>query len=395
MTKKMEPLNWLESVKVRAKQLRAEEAEVKEQIRNGFIERAIVFMDVVGSTAFKQIHIETPEVWILRVRQFSQLLAQAVESAKGRVVKYIGDEVMAVFDNVFDAQNLVGRIGEIDSNLGEAIGHDTRIKVAADYGKVYFLSFPGHDEPDPQGPAVDRCARIGKYAQPGEVLASTDFASKTEKLGWKKAGRVDLKGLGMQVIYQLGHVTVDLGSVVTVKEEEYKSLQGNLQELQFEVQQLKAKNERLVSDLKAVGKQPDAKDLDTEGDDQETRLEAIFAPIKNLNKIISDAPVPKYQYVRFLFLWNTGVGERYNAFEGKKFDECIEADLVKENADGLYEIDDDHPRNTKAIGLMRLVAQAIDDYLVDYDQKSDDLFRWSLADPEFWDKYVGYNVTQF
>lgn len=391
MTKEMEPLSWLESVKVRAKELRAEEADVKEQIRNGFVERAIVFMDVVGSTNFKQIHSETPEVWILRVRQFSQLLAQAVLSAKGRVVKYIGDEVMAVFDNVFDAQNLVGRIGEIESNLGEATGHETRIKVAADYGKVYSLSFPGHAEPDPQGPAVDRCARIGKYAQPGEVLASADFASKTEKLGWKKAGRVDLKGLGMQVVYQLGHVTVDLGPLVTVKEEEYKSLRGNLQELLFEVQQLKGKNERLASDLRAAGKQPDAKDLATEGDDRETRLEAIFSPLKHLNKIISDAPVPEYQYARFLFLWNTGGGERYNTYEGKIFDECIEAGLVKENIDGFYQLDDDHPRNIKAIDLMRLAEQAIDNYEVE----SDDLFRWSLSDPEFWNKYVGCSVTQF
>lgn len=395
MTEGMKTLDWFESVEKRAKELRAEEAEVKEQIRNGFIECAIVFIDVVGSTAFKQTHCETPEVWILRVRQFSQLLSQAVGSAKGRVVKYIGDEVMAVFDNVFDAQNLVGRISEIESNLHNAIGYETRIKLVADYGSVYFLTFPGHDEPDPQGPAVDRCARIGKYAQPGEVLASADFASKTEKLGWKKAGRIDLKGLGMQVVYQLGHVTVDLEPLVAVKEVEYKSLQGNLQELQFEVQQLIAKNERLVSDLQTVGKQPDANDLATNGDDQETRLEAISSPLKNLNKIISDAPVPKYQYARFLFLWNTGTAARYNAFEEIKFDECIEAGLVKQNKDDLYEIDDNHPRNKKAISSMEQAEQAIADYLRNYDPESDDLYRWSLSDPEFWKKRIGYSVTQF
>ena len=63
--KKAEPLDWLESVQDRAKVLRAEEVEVKETIRKGLVPRAIVFMDVVGSTAFKQAHPDTPEVWIL------------------------------------------------------------------------------------------------------------------------------------------------------------------------------------------------------------------------------------------------------------------------------------------------------------------------------------------
>jgi class 3 adenylate cyclase len=166
-----EPLDWLENIQSRAKQLRAEESEVKKQIRDGFVDCAIVFMDVVGSTAFKQNYLSTPEVWILRVRQFSELLAEAVSRSNGSVVKYIGDEVMAVFNNVYDAQNLVGRIHEIEENLAEATGFETRIKVSADYGKAYFLRFPGHDELDPQGPVVDRCARIGKYGMPGPPVS--------------------------------------------------------------------------------------------------------------------------------------------------------------------------------------------------------------------------------
>ena len=147
-----EPLKWLESVKHRAEELRAEEEQVKQQIRAGFVDRAIIFMDVVGSTAFKQEHAREPEVWILRVRQFSELMAAAVLGCNGRVVKFIGDEVMAAFVNVYDALNLVARIDEIEKNLSQATGYETRIKVAADYGKVYILNFPGHTEPDPQGP---------------------------------------------------------------------------------------------------------------------------------------------------------------------------------------------------------------------------------------------------
>src|SRR5262249_35673703 len=154
--------------------------------RAGFIERAIVFMDVVASTAFKVEHSAHPEEWILRVRQFSELLAAAVQNCNGKVIKFIGDEVMATFENIYDAQNLVGRISEIEDNLKAATGFETKIKVAADFGFVYELAFEGHDAPDPQGTPVDRCARIAKFGVPNEVLASATFAEKTPQLKWEK-----------------------------------------------------------------------------------------------------------------------------------------------------------------------------------------------------------------
>jgi class 3 adenylate cyclase/outer membrane murein-binding lipoprotein Lpp len=394
MSEAQEPLGWLESIHRRAKELRAEEAAVQERIRSGFVKRAVVFMDVVGSTEFKQTHAGTPEVWILRVRQFSELLAAAVGGAQGRVVKYIGDEVMAVFDNIYDAQNLVGRIEEIERNLAEVTGYETRIKVAADYGLVYFLKFPGHDEPDPQGPAVDRCARIGKSGQPGEVLASADFVAETPKLGWQKVGRVDLKGLGTQVIYQLGHVTVDLSPTLTVKEEEFKSLEGAVQELQVEVEQLKAKNQKLAEDLRAAGRQPDAADLAEGGTEQQAQWEQITTLLGQLRKLVYKASAPPNQYARFLFLWNTDAGgEATNSWDGRTFDESREAGLVTEYSDNFYVIDEEHPLNSRAIQVMRQVKYALEDYLEEYDQDADDLFRWSLSDPNFWDTYVGLNVT--
>lgn len=392
MAEQQEPLDWLEIIQNRAKELRSEEEEVKNKIRDGFVEVAIVFMDVVGSTAFKQDHIETPEIWILRVRQFSELLAEAVVRANGRVVKYIGDEVMAVFENIYDALNIVARIQEIEKNLSEATGFTTQIKVSADYGKVYFLKFPGHDEIDPQGPAVDRCARIGKFGLPGQVLASSDFAAKTPKLTWQKAGNIDLKGLGVQTIYQLEHVTVDLSPLVTVKKERYEDLIGKHQELLFIVQQLKAKNEALSNEIKKLGGTPDPKNL-ADSDDKEAKLGNILTAMKKLEKVISDAPVPNNQYARFLFLYKIGIKEQYNSYEGKKFDEAIEAGLVCEYNDGYYTIDEGHPKNERAITLMREIETNIEAYLEKHAPPEEDLFNWSLSDPEFWEKYSSFCVT--
>ena len=72
---KANDLDLFEDVKQRARELEAEASLIEQQIRSGFVELAIVFIDVVGSTAFKQEHAENPETWILRVRQFSELLA--------------------------------------------------------------------------------------------------------------------------------------------------------------------------------------------------------------------------------------------------------------------------------------------------------------------------------
>jgi hypothetical protein len=150
---------------------------------------------------------------------------------------------------------------------------------------VYYLKFPGHDELDPQGPAVDRCARIGKFGMPGQVLASSDFAAKTPKLGWQKAGKIELKGLGIQTIYQLEAVTVDLSPFVTIKEEEFNDLRESIQDLNFQVQSLKSKNESLVHELHKLGQIPDQQDI-AGNDDKEALSESISSAIKKLKKII-------------------------------------------------------------------------------------------------------------
>ena len=391
-----EPLSWLESVRHRAKELRAEEEIVKDRIRSGFVNRAVIFMDVVGSTDFKQEHIATPEIWILRVRQFSELLSAAVVGSNGNVVKFIGDEVMAVFENVYDAQNLVARIDEIEKNLAQATGYETRIKVAADYGKVYLLTFPGHTEPDPQGPTVDRCARIAAHGQAGEVLASADFAKNTSKLGWNKAGTVDLKGLGPQVIYQLGTVSVDLAPKILILERDFKELQESNQELQFKVGQLKSKNAELAQELEAAGQTPDPSLLAEETENKPNqKWQIIESLLKQLRKTISECPVPSQQYARFLFLWNTDFGENYSKREGKIFDESIEHNLVRADGDGYYHLNRSHPRNSHAISLMETIKDELEGFLAENDPNPDDLFHWTLSDPEFWEKYVDVCVTSY
>ena len=91
-------LGDLGKVQSRLAELKAEEAKVVQTIRSAFREAVIVFVDMVESTKFKIDHSTDPETWIRRVFLFSAIVTEYVEALGGRVIKYIGDEVMAAFD---------------------------------------------------------------------------------------------------------------------------------------------------------------------------------------------------------------------------------------------------------------------------------------------------------
>src|SRR5690606_31082913 len=91
-------LMQLEEVQVQLAALKASEDEIGQKIRDSFREAVVVFIDMVGSNQFKVDHSDTPEKWIRRVFLFCDIITKYVEALGGRVVKYIGDEVMAAFD---------------------------------------------------------------------------------------------------------------------------------------------------------------------------------------------------------------------------------------------------------------------------------------------------------
>lgn len=387
-------LEWLEQLKKKAAALHQEEAQVIKQIREGFVDKAIVFMDVVGSTAFKVTMKDEPERWILRVRQFCQLLAAAVQSCNGRVVKFLGDEVMAVFDDPLDAQNLVGRIAQIEENLKSATGVETRIKVAADFGPVYLLNFDGHNESDPQGTPVDRCARIGKFGMPGEVLASQAFTEKTSSLRWVKVGMTELKGLGKQAIYQLSKKTVTIAPRKEVMQSEYDNLIEERDELRIKTGRLQAQNKQLQQQIDEAGGVADP-DAVADSDDEDSAWEPVEKSITELRLLIEKAPGSTVRYARFVFLHCAGLGgDEYNKFENKIFDELIESKIVCSYHDNsTYEINEDHLLNKRVIDAVTKVDKVLSKYLKAHSQSPDDLFEWKMSSPEFWRDCINYAVV--
>lgn len=383
-------LSWLEEINQQAKEIQSRKEQVEKKIREGFINKTIVFIDVVGSTEFKTRYPDNAEIWILRVKQFSELIASAIEKCNGTVVKYIGDEVMGSFANLNDAKNLVGRISEIEDNLKIGTGFETRIKTSLDYGPVYELAFLNHNAPDPQGTIVDRCARISKFAEAGQVICSADFAEQTSDLNWKKVGSTNLKGLGKQVIYQLGRVTVNIDEKVEIKKVEYEKEKEEIHDLKMENSQLKEKLKHAISQVKISG--GETEELEMEEDS--SLWDGVQNAIDELTNVIDDAPAYSRDYAKFIFLDHADKGcEEYNKYIGNDFDDLIRLNLIESDDDKYFYLNNSHPRNKKISKLIANLDRELDTYLQYEDQDEDDLFEWSTKDAEFWKKYIRYDVV--
>ncbi len=187
---------------------------VKEKIRTNFKNCSVVFIDMVNSTQFKFANRNEPEVWITKLFKFTEIVSAYVKQYNGTIIKYIGDEIMAVFrgENLInDTINFLSNLDVLKAQLSSSAESEMDIKVSVDYGKVFYFKYDDNLEEDPQGTPVDRCARVGKLCEPGTVLTSTDFMFECrQQLRWLPLGKVYFKGLGDTEIFQLNSSTINL-----------------------------------------------------------------------------------------------------------------------------------------------------------------------------------------
>ena len=252
-------LENLEQVEQKASEISKEKDKVIRKIRCKSVECVVVFIDLVNSTQFKILNSSEPEKWILRLNTFCDIVGKSIKDSKGRVVKYIGDEVMGVFNSgnkkrdISNAISLIQKIKKIEDHLKRKTGVSTRIKIALDFGKVYLIEYDGHNELDPQGTPIDRCARIGKYCEAGTVLSSHEFVSEsTNSDKWFKVGDVDMKGLGIQPIYQYGELTIEIKNKVEILEADLTAMKNNIDKLKEENHALFLDKKQLSSAVKQL-----------------------------------------------------------------------------------------------------------------------------------------------
>jgi adenylate cyclase len=152
---------------------------------------AVGFADMVGFTLLSQ-HLSDEELAAV-VRRFEEISHDIVTSARGRVVKMIGDEVMFVTDSASDA----ARIGLdlADAYADDDLLSDVRVGLAS--GPV--LARDG----DYFGPTVNLAHRIVNIGNPGTVLMSDEFHSALEL---EAPGEYTAQALRPRLLKDLGRV---------------------------------------------------------------------------------------------------------------------------------------------------------------------------------------------
>lgn len=127
-------------------------------------ERAILFADVSGSTRLYELLGD--KIAKQAVESCLGVLAEAVGTHRGKVVKTIGDEVMAVFPRPelasAAAHDMQTRIAAMAPVSGQAM----RIRVGFHFGPVL------EDKDDFFGDGVNVAARLAALAKAGQVLTS-------------------------------------------------------------------------------------------------------------------------------------------------------------------------------------------------------------------------------
>ena len=124
---------------------------------------AVGFADMVGFTLLSQ-HLSDEELAAV-VRRFEEISHDIVTSARGRVVKMIGDEVMFVVDSVADAARI--GLSLADAYADDELLSDVRVGLAC--GPVLLR------DGDYFGPTVNLAHRIVNIGNPGTVLMSDEF----------------------------------------------------------------------------------------------------------------------------------------------------------------------------------------------------------------------------
>jgi predicted ATPase/class 3 adenylate cyclase len=151
-----------------------------------------LFTDIEDSTRLWE---EQPDTMRRVVADHQQLLRETVEAHDGRVVKSIGDGMMAVFA---DAPNAVA--AAIDSQ--RAISHATwavpiGVRMGVHTGVAHLIDGDYH------APTVNRAARVAGTAHPGQVLVSAATAALLDDVQLRDVGEHRLKGLAPMRLHQV------------------------------------------------------------------------------------------------------------------------------------------------------------------------------------------------
>lgn len=129
-------------------------------------ELCVLFADVSGSTRLYELLGDT--IALRLVEKCLSLMTQAIHLNNGRVVKTIGDEIMAVFDNALSATYAACKMQELIAELEPQQGIILMIRVGYHFGNL----IENTETMDVFGDSVNVAARIAGLAKAGKIFTS-------------------------------------------------------------------------------------------------------------------------------------------------------------------------------------------------------------------------------
>jgi TolB-like protein/class 3 adenylate cyclase/Tfp pilus assembly protein PilF len=160
---------------------------------------AVWFADIVGYTALSSIDEKRS---ISQATLLQSIAHRVVPAYDGRVLKHIGDEIMAEFSSTESAVRaaiLVHRA--FRAQTAEGGFEPSELRVGIHVGDLAV----GHDG-DVYGYGVNGAARIREQAAPGEVLVSEDVWRQLRfrrEFTFDERGRQELKGIGELQVFAI------------------------------------------------------------------------------------------------------------------------------------------------------------------------------------------------
>lgn len=146
-------------------------------------ERSILFADVAGST---RLYEKLGDAEAKRaIEHCLKRVALSVQAFQGRVVKTIGDAVLAVFPDAELCLQAACQMQQRVSDLPALAGQSLAIRVGFHHGPVI------DEGGDVFGDAVNIAARMGEIARPGQIIASTASVARLSALARQATREID------------------------------------------------------------------------------------------------------------------------------------------------------------------------------------------------------------
>src|SRR5438034_3938022 len=157
---------------------------------------AVWFADVVGYS----VRAAEDERGALHLVEILQALSrETIRRYEGRIVKFIGDAVLAEFPSTALAVQAGAALSNAYLERSAATGHSHRLTVGVHVGDIAVSS-----EGDLYGDTVNAAARIQETAEPGQVIVSQDVWRQLRgrrEFYFEPLGDRSLKGVGSIGLY--------------------------------------------------------------------------------------------------------------------------------------------------------------------------------------------------